>query len=118
MADDHSMHARLPHRHGPGCGHPVVFHAGHSDYLQDGKLLHPVRGGVEEHVLPIGPSNPDACTRHHACGAHAPDHVHGPGCGHLAVPHGGHIDYWIDGHLHHPHGSHCDDHGPVTKGAW
>jgi len=29
-------------------------------------------------------------------------HQHGPGCGHTAIKHGGHIDYLHDGHLHHP----------------
>ena len=55
------------------------------------------------------------CTPGHACGAHGKGHVHGPGCGHEAVPHGDHVDYLVDGHLHHPHGDHCDDHGPVKK---
>jgi hypothetical protein len=27
-------------------------------------------------------------------------HVHGPGCGHVAVQHDGHVDYLHDGHLH------------------
>jgi UDP-2,3-diacylglucosamine pyrophosphatase LpxH len=40
--------------------------------------------------------------------------VHGPDCGHPAVPHGDHVDYLVAGHLHHPHGTHCDDHGPVV----
>jgi hypothetical protein len=39
--------------------------------------------------------------------------VHGPNCGHPAIPHGDHTDYLVNGHLHHPHGNHCDDHGPV-----
>jgi len=34
-------------------------------------------------------------------------HKHGPACGHEAVPHGDHTDYF-DGHLHHPHGDHWD----------
>lgn len=38
------------------------------------------------------------------------DHVHGPGCGHLAVPHGDHVDYIHDGHRHAPHGRHYDEH--------
>jgi hypothetical protein len=29
------------------------------------------------------------------------------------VPHGGHVDYLVEGHLHHPHEVHCDDHGSV-----
>jgi hypothetical protein len=31
-------------------------------------------------------------------------HQHGPGCGHTAVKHQGHVDYLHDGHLHHPVG--------------
>ena len=33
---------------------------------------------------------------------HEHDHVHGAGCGHTAIRHGGHVDYLHDGHLHHP----------------
>ena len=28
------------------------------------------------------------------------DHTHGEGCGHVAVPHGEHVDYLHDGHRH------------------
>ena len=38
------------------------------------------------------------------------DHVHGPGCGHVAVEHGDHLDYIHAGHLHAPHGDHYDEH--------
>jgi zinc transport system permease protein len=41
-------------------------------------------------------------------------HQHGPGCGHLAVEHGDHIDYVHDGHRHAVHvtgeGRHYDEH--------
>jgi len=37
-------------------------------------------------------------------------HRHGEGCGHVAVPHGDHVDYVHDGHRHAPHGSHYDEH--------
>lgn len=37
-------------------------------------------------------------------------HVHGPGCGHTAVLHGGHTDYLHDGRLHNVHGDHIDEH--------
>ena len=37
-------------------------------------------------------------------------HVHGPGCGHLAVEHGDHVDYIHDGHRHAVHGEHYDEH--------
>lgn len=37
-------------------------------------------------------------------------HRHGPGCGHLAVEHGDHVDYIHDGHRHAVHGGHYDEH--------
>jgi zinc transport system permease protein len=37
-------------------------------------------------------------------------HEHGSDCGHLAVPHGDHVDYVHDGHRHAPHGQHYDEH--------
>jgi zinc transport system permease protein len=49
-----------------------------------------------------------AVPSHDACGAHP--HAHGPGCGHLAVPHDDHVDYVHDGHRHAVHGAHYDEH--------
>lgn len=37
-------------------------------------------------------------------------HQHGEDCGHVAVPHGDHVDYVHDGHRHAPHGKHYDEH--------
>jgi len=37
-------------------------------------------------------------------------HQHGPGCGHVAVEHGDHVDYIHDGHRHAMHGGHYDEH--------
>ncbi len=37
-------------------------------------------------------------------------HVHGPDCGHPAIPHDDHVDYVHDGHRHAEHGSHYDEH--------
>lgn len=37
-------------------------------------------------------------------------HEHGPGCGHLAVEHGDHVDFIHDGHRHAAHGGHYDEH--------
>jgi zinc transport system permease protein len=45
---------------------------------------------------------------HELAGEHP--HEHGPGCGHLAVPHDDHVDYVHDGHRHAPHGAHYDEH--------
>lgn len=111
-AHDHGDH---DHTHGPGCGHTAIRHNGHVDYLHDGHLHHPVgttNGAVEEHRIPVTDENPATCTPGFS-GAHDDDHVHGPGCGHEAVPHGDHVDYLVDGVLHHPHGDHCDHHGTV-----
>ena len=69
----------------------------------------------DEHVIEVSRQNPDSCTSDHRCGGHDAGHVHGPGCGHDAVPHGDHVDYRVSGHLHHPHGDHCDDHGPLAS---
>lgn len=106
-------HADHDHTHGPNCGHTAVNHNGHVDYLHDGHLHHQSGAKVEEHHLDVGGKNPAACTPSHTCSGHARGHVHGPNCGHEAVPHGDHVDYLVEGHLHHPHGDHCDDHGPV-----
>ena len=37
-------------------------------------------------------------------------HVHGPGCGHIAVRHEDHVDYLNHGHLEHDEGGHTDEH--------
>jgi zinc transport system permease protein len=37
-------------------------------------------------------------------------HEHGPGCGHVAVEHGDHVDYIHDGHRHAVHEGHYDEH--------
>src|SRR5688572_5412619 len=53
-----------------------------------------------------------SCTEH-------PEHSHdhGPGCGHPAVSHEGHVDYLHDGHLHNLHGGHVDEHTLAVGGA-
>ena len=37
-------------------------------------------------------------------------HVHGGGCGRVAVPHSDHVDCLHDGHRHASHEGHRDDH--------
>jgi hypothetical protein len=101
------------HEHGPGCGHIGIKHGDHVDYLHDGELHRHEGGVVHSHVLEVDAANPADCTGGHDCTDHEDDHVHGPGCGHEAVPHGDHVDYLVAGHLHHPHGDHCDHHGAV-----
>ena len=102
-------HDSHPHQHGPDCGHTAIRHNDHVDYLHDGHLHHIHGNHVDEHFLEVSAKNPAGCTLK----VHCTDHVHGPSCGHQAVPHDDHIDYIADGRLHHPHGDHCDDHGPV-----
>src|SRR5262245_28686245 len=103
--DTHANHA---HTHGNDCGHKRIAHEGHEDFLHDGHLHH-VRGDkIEEHVIAINSKNPGACTPDHGCEGHDEEHMHGPRCGHDAVPHGDHVDYLVEGHLHHPCDEHCD----------
>jgi hypothetical protein len=52
---------------------------------------------------------------HHTHTDHA--HTHGPGCGHVAVKHGDHVDYLHDGHLHHGHDGHVDECALGVDGA-
>ena len=110
---DHKTHANHDHTHGPDCGHTAVRHGDHVGYLHDGHLHCEHDGHYDEHAIDITSDNPSACAPHD-CSGHDADHVHGPGCGHEAVPHGDHVDYLVDGHLHHPHDGHCDNHGPVA----
>ncbi len=77
-------------------GHPGLL-PGRIDCPQDGQMR--------------GAFTPDACIEAHVCNEHAPDHAHGPGCGHEAISHEDHVDYLVGDHLHHPHGDHCDHHG-------
>ena len=112
MNTDHTTHEHPDHVHGPSCGHTPIEHDGHVDFLHDGHLHHPHQNHYDEHTLEVSAQNPDGCVPHH-CAAHDAAHVHGPDCGHEAVPHGDHVDYIVAGHLHHPHGDHCDNHGPV-----
>ncbi len=113
MTMSHTTHDNHGHAHGIGCGHPRVKHDDHEDYLHDGHL-HFVHGDhVDEHELAQSTTHPTTCAPH-TCKAHDASHAHGPGCGHLAIPHAGHIDYVVDGHLHYPHVGHCDHHGAVT----
>jgi DNA-binding transcriptional ArsR family regulator len=37
-------------------------------------------------------------------------HKHGPGCGHIAIGHGDHVDFLHDGHLHHQNGGVVEEH--------
>ncbi len=113
MTTEHTIHPNHPHQHETGCGHTAVQHGNHVDFLHDGHLHHPHEGHVDEHTLEVSAANPADCTNGHACDGHEAGHVHGPNCGHEAVPHGDHVDYLVKGHLHHQHNGHCDNHGNV-----
>jgi hypothetical protein len=111
----HATHDQHSHEHGPACGHTSIRHEGHVDYIHEGHLHSAHEGHIDEHVIEEGGANPAICAPGHACGAHEAAHVHGPTCGHEAIPHGGHTDYLVNGHLHHPHNGHCDDHGAISN---
>jgi zinc transport system permease protein len=59
------------------------------------------------------PFDPEALPLHEEA-EEAHRHAHGPGCGHVAVEHGDHVDYVHDGHRHAVHvtgdGKHYDEH--------
>jgi len=106
----HDGHA---HVHGENCGHQMVQHGDHWDYLHDGHM-HYVHGDhVDDHVLEVTDTNPATETVlaavDHAGHMHSEDDA-----AHPAIPHGDHIDHIHNGRLHHVHGDHVDDHGPVT----
>lgn len=128
-----NIHENHDHQHGKGCGHTAIRHNDHIDYVHDGHLHHVHEDHVDEHRLDISDTNPDGCHPVKSCGCEATctcnpctencgcackgqdhkTHVHGPDCGHEAIPHGDHICYIVNGRLHYPHDGHCDDHGPV-----
>jgi len=112
-----TQHPNHSHVHGPDCGHTAVMHDGHVDYLHDGHLRHQDGATVEEHRIDVSTANPADCTPDHHCGGHDAAHQHGDACGHMAVPHGDHVDYLVNGHLHHPHDGHCDFHGALATVA-
>jgi len=109
----HQPHHEHNHKHGSNCGHLAIHHQDHIDYLHDGHLHHTHENHYDECRLEVNAENPDSCTQGHSCQGHDLTHVHGPGCGHEAVPHGDHVDYLVDGHLHHQHSGHCDHHGDL-----
>ncbi|MEX2962474.1 hypothetical protein [Microbulbifer sp. TYP-18] len=104
-----NTHAHPEHIHGPDCGHTAIRHNDHVDYVYDGHLHHPHGDHCDEHVIQVSEKNPNTCSPVHDCDGH----IHGPDCGHEAVPHEDHVDYIVNGRLHHVHDGHCDDHGPV-----
>ena len=110
----HKIHEGHAHTHGPDCGHVAIKHGDHVGYLHDGHLHCAHDDHYDEHAIEVSVANPNECVKHE-CTGHDTGHVHGPDCGHPAVPHGDHVDYLVNGHLHHPHGDHCDNHGPVEK---
>eukprot|EP00054_Salpingoeca_dolichothecata_P023362 m.155627 g.155627 ORF g.155627 m.155627 type:complete len:185 (-) comp24659_c1_seq2:48-602(-) len=124
------------HVHGPGCGHPVVIHLDHLDFLDSsGELHRPTKDGQflvhsweadsnppqvlrvcrkreEQLQLCSTPLESGACHNPHT---HHNNHKHGPDCGHMPIRHGDHLDYIVDSLLHCSHKDHCDVYGPVEK---
>jgi len=78
-------------------------------------LASPVGGLLRRRRRVLAPFEPvTVAAPSHAADSHdvteAHPHVHGPGCGHIAVEHGDHVDYVHDGHRHVPHDDHYDEH--------
>jgi len=88
------------HQHSDSCGHEMVPHNGHTDYLVNGHLHHVHQGHCDHHGFIT-----ESCDAHVNHG-----HVHGPGCGHQQILHEGHSGYLHHGHLHCPHDDHVDEH--------
>ena len=63
----------------------------------------------------VGQQIEQGCTPNHKCGAHDKNHVHGPGCGHPAVPHGDHVDYLENGNNRLPGQSETDQEGKSMR---
>ena len=103
------------HVHHEGCGHTMIAHEGHRDFLHNGHLQHVFGTHIDDHRIEESDENPSLCTPAHQCDGHPAYHQHGPYCGHEAIPHGDHIDYLVAGHLHHAHGDHCDFHGKIER---
>ncbi|MGV9184281.1 hypothetical protein [Arcanobacterium canis] len=95
---EHAEHTLAEHTHGEGCGHDLINHGDHVDYIHDGHLHHADGDHYDEHIA------------EHTMA----EHTHGESCGHDAIKHGDHIDYVHDGHLHHADGDHYDEHAIVA----
>jgi hypothetical protein len=114
MPSSHQTHDEHDHQHAPDCGHTSVQHGDHVDYVHDGHLHRTHSDHIDECRVDASGANPETCTQGHACTDHDSTHRHGKNCGHESIPHGGHVDYLVEGHLHHAHDGHCDDHGPLA----
>ncbi len=97
------------HKHHKGCGHRLIQHGDHQDYLHDGHLCHNHDDHFDDHAIEISDANPESCAD-----ARCADTTQHKEKGHVLIPHGSHTDYLVAGRLHHVHGDHCDDHGPVS----
>ena len=99
----------------------AIEHGDHIDYVHEGHLYHQGADGQwHECSLEVEDDLPDGCSHDFECAAHHDGSVCGPDCGHIAIPHGDHVDYLVEVdedtfELHHPHGDHCDFHGTVKR---
>jgi DNA-binding transcriptional ArsR family regulator len=73
----------------------------------DGPVTRLVRSITPEPTTPESPENTVTITEHPTHDEHT--HDHGEGCGHVAIPHGDHVDYAHEGHLHRAHDGHWDE---------
>lgn len=86
----------------PGATIVLVALAGFAVTAPVGVVLQRRRQATVPFHMPAEP-DPQRVEEPHA-------HQHGPGCGHIAVEHGDHVDYIHDGHRHAVHGGHYDEH--------
>jgi DNA-binding transcriptional ArsR family regulator len=81
-------------------GEVAVPHGDHVDLSAVGRFLR--QGPSRTRWVECEPAEHLSHRRH--------PHVHGSGCGHVAVAHHDHVDYLHDGHRHAAHDDHYDEH--------
>lgn len=120
VPDPSSGHLRVQHVHMPvGKNSVVSEHVVHENTALIGTSKNYVCEPVTTALPKLVGSSPSSPIHSHSSNSslqHSKEHMHGPGCGHLSIQHGDHVDYLVDNYLHHWHaeGGHCDYHGSLT----
>ena len=111
------MSGKTSPKHNDRCDHhhtndnePIAIeYKGHVCYVEDKYLKYKLGDEWKKAVIEVSVEHPDGCTKEFnekGCWDHDDDHVCGPGCGHVPVKHGDHIDYLVPdgrGGYHHGH---------------
>jgi hypothetical protein len=81
MTTEHAIHPKYTQERGAECGHTIIEHNDHVDFLHNGHMHHPDEGHVDEHKLEVSSANPETCTNGRVCNGHDAQRVHGTDCG-------------------------------------